>query len=117
MASGIEELGRFRPYLQCLARLTWNRRIQPKLDPSDIVQQTLLRAHQSQSQFRGQTDEEAAAWLRQILANVWAEQVRYFHRDKRDIASQHSVEAALAESSRRLAGCYTSEEQPAQQVE
>lgn len=117
MQPGISDLGRFRPYLQFLARLTWDRRLQPKLDPSDIVQQTLLKAHQGQSEFRGQTDPEVAAWLRQILANVLAEQQRYFHREKRQIGDEQSLASALAESSRRLVGWDASELGPDQRAE
>ena len=65
----VGRLAPFRPYLQMLARMAWDERIQSKLDPSDIVQQTLLQAQRSISQFRGASDGELAAWLRRILAN------------------------------------------------
>jgi RNA polymerase sigma-70 factor (ECF subfamily) len=40
------------------------------VDASDIVQQTLLKAWQGESQFNGETQEERLAWLRTILKNT-----------------------------------------------
>ena len=41
-----------------LARLQVNPRLRGRLDPSEIVQQTLPIAHEEQGQFRGRTDAE-----------------------------------------------------------
>jgi RNA polymerase sigma-70 factor (ECF subfamily) len=62
-------LEHFRSYLHLLARLQLDPWLRGKLDSSDVVQQTLLKAHANIGQFQGQTEEELAAWLRQILAN------------------------------------------------
>ena len=53
-----------------LARLRIDPRLRARLDPSDIVQQTLLIAHEKRTQFRGRSDAELAAWLRSILVRV-----------------------------------------------
>ena len=63
----VGELARFRPYLLMLARLQFDEMLQAKLSASDVVQQTLLEAHQCRAEFRGRNDQEHAAWLRQIL--------------------------------------------------
>jgi RNA polymerase sigma-70 factor (ECF subfamily) len=104
MGTGVdpERLERFRPYLQLLARMTWDRRLQPRLDASDLVQQTLLRAQQAREQFRGTTDAELAAWLRKILARELAHATRDHGRGKRDPGRECSLEQLIEESSRRL---------------
>jgi RNA polymerase sigma-70 factor (ECF subfamily) len=69
-------LERFRAYLHLLARLQMDPRLQGKLDPSDLVQQTLLQALQALDKFRGRSDAELAVWLRQILAHQLANAAR-----------------------------------------
>ena len=68
----------FRNYLRLLARTGVDASLQGKADPSDVVQEVLLKAHQGFDQFRGQTEAELAGWLRQILANTLADLVRHY---------------------------------------
>jgi RNA polymerase sigma-70 factor (ECF subfamily) len=95
-------LERFRQYLSLLARAQLGAAYRGKLDASDIVQQTLLDAHEKLSQFKGSTTAEMAAWLRQILARNLADVHRDFGRDKRDIARERSLNVELDQSSVRL---------------
>src|SRR4051812_20595086 len=92
MTAEADGLERWRAYLQLLARLHLDPRLAGKLDPSDVVQQTLLQAHQARAQFRGTTDGERAAWLRQILANNLAGAARAFARPGRDAARERSLD-------------------------
>jgi RNA polymerase sigma-70 factor (ECF subfamily) len=96
------QLERFASYLRLLARLHLDARLRGKLDASDLAQQSLLAAYRSLDQFRGRTDAELAAWLRQILAHQLAHAVRDLGRAKRDIRRERSLEAALGDSSARL---------------
>src|ERR1700676_1175943 len=95
-ACGLE---RYRAYLQLLARVQIDRRIQAKVDASDIVQQTLVEAIRGWNQFRGRSDAERAAWLRQILAHNLANAFRDLGRAKRDVRREQSIDAALEQSS------------------
>jgi RNA polymerase sigma-70 factor (ECF subfamily) len=97
-----QALERCRPYLRLLAQLNGTPRLAAKLDASDLVQQTLLQAYQCRAQYRGQTDEEFRAWLRQILTRNLLHAARNFGRAKRDVAQEQSLEAAMEGSSVRV---------------
>ena len=95
-------LGRFRAYLRLLAGLQLGPRLRGKVDASDLVQQTLLEAHQKRQQFRGSSEEGRLAWLRCILAHNLADILRAFAQEKRDVKRERSLEADLARSSLHL---------------
>ena len=92
----------FRSYLNLLARMQLDRRLQSKLDSSDIVQQTMLQAHRARENFRGSSDKQLAAWLRQILARNVYHATRDFQRDKRDVRNERSIENAMDNSAARV---------------
>lgn len=111
-------LERYRSYLVLLARLHLAPRLRGKLDASDIVQQTLLEAHQAVGQFRGRSAGEQAAWLRQILARNLANAARDFGRAKRDVTREQALRAGLDESASRLEGWLIAEQpSPSQRLE
>jgi RNA polymerase sigma-70 factor, ECF subfamily len=90
----------YRDYLHLLARIQFPSRLRGQFDPSDIVQQTLLKAHEKHDQFRGETDQELRAWLRTILARILADVSRVNRRRGGDAV--RSIEAELDQSSARL---------------
>jgi RNA polymerase sigma-70 factor (ECF subfamily) len=94
-----QRLDRYREYLRVLARLQFDGRLQAKLDPSDVVQQTLLKAQRNLDQYRGTSDGELAAWLRRILANTMTDAARHFGRE---VTGDLSIAQQLEESSARL---------------
>jgi RNA polymerase sigma-70 factor (ECF subfamily) len=109
-----QDLESYRDYLRLLARLQLDPRLRSKLDPSDVAQQTLIKANLNWGQFRGQSQGELVAWLRRILANTLADGLRQFHQE---IAHEQSLEQAVHESSARLAAWLASnQESPSQQA-
>jgi len=92
----------FRSYLRLLARLQLPKKLAPKLDASDVVQLTLVQAYRALDGFRGRTQGEMAAWLRQILARNLAHAARDHGRQKRDAGREVSIAAAVDQSSARL---------------
>ena len=111
-------LERFRDYLRLLAEMHVDRRLQAKFDASDLVQQTLLEAHRDLDKFRGKSDEELAAWLRQALVHNLANAVRDFARGKRDVRRERSLEASIGHSSCRLEAWLASgDSSPSQRAE
>jgi RNA polymerase sigma-70 factor, ECF subfamily len=109
-ATNAEALEPFRSYLEVLARLHLDARLRGKLDPADVVQQTLLRACAALPELRGNTPESLAAWLRKILARTLADTLKHYYRDRRDVDLERSLEADLDRSSSGMLGCLAAEQ-------
>lgn len=93
----------YRGYLTLLARTQIGRRLQSKIDPGDLVQETFLEAHRHFAQFRGKTEAEFVGWLRQILAGRLAKLVRrYLGTQARDVRLERELVVQLDQSSRLL---------------
>jgi RNA polymerase sigma-70 factor (ECF subfamily) len=93
-----------RNYLQLVARLQMghNGHLRGKVEPSDVVQETIIEAQQNLAQFRGLTPNEFMAWLRKILATQLAQQVRRYKTLKRDPRLERTIHHELEQSSRAL---------------
>jgi RNA polymerase sigma-70 factor (ECF subfamily) len=94
----------FRSYLEVLARVHLDPRLRGKLDPADVVQQALLRAHAAWPELRNPQQPVIAAWLRRILARSLADVAKHYDRDRRAVDLERSLEADLDRSASGLAG-------------
>jgi RNA polymerase sigma-70 factor (ECF subfamily) len=89
-------LEHYQPYLYLLAQRRLSPRIRTRVDPSDIVQQTLFEAQRDLSAFRGDAAEELSAWLRRILQhNVQQSVERHWQTKKRSLQQERSLNEPL----------------------
>jgi RNA polymerase sigma-70 factor, ECF subfamily len=106
-------LQQYRNYLMVLASTQLENRLQPRVSPSDVVQETMLRAHKNFAQFRGGTEAELLGWLRQILVNNLAKFVeQHMLAARRDVRREVSIERlgkALEQSTIQLAALLPAE--------
>jgi RNA polymerase sigma-70 factor (ECF subfamily) len=72
------------------------------MDSSDLVQETLLRAHQHREQFHGSSEGERIRWLQRILQRVARDRFAEESAQKRDFRREGSLDDLLAKSSARL---------------
>jgi RNA polymerase sigma-70 factor (ECF subfamily) len=111
--AGEKPVEAYRDYLHLLARLQLDPRLRGKLDPSDVVQQTLVKAHQGQEQFRGTSAGEQMAWLRRILANTLIDAARKYQRE---LAFEQGLDHSLDHSSVRLEAWLAAEQSSPSEV-
>lgn len=95
----------FRPYLAVLASTQMQkenlaRPLLARIDPEDIVQETLLKAWEHRSQFKGASRGEFLAWLRTMLSNVLMDHLRALLSGKRNVMLE--VRLDLDQTSRNL---------------
>lgn len=90
----------YREYLRLLAGVQIGPELRGRVDPSDVVQQTLLAAHRHRHAFRGASVAEFKGWLRAILANGLALELRKLGRHEDRLGTR--LEAELEASSLRL---------------
>jgi RNA polymerase sigma-70 factor (ECF subfamily) len=89
----------YRNYLRLVARALIGQALRVRLDASDLVQETFLKAAREFSHFLGSTEPELTAWLRQILVRTLANQAKHHRCQRRDFQRQESLEAMLDRSS------------------
>jgi RNA polymerase sigma-70 factor (ECF subfamily) len=98
-----ELLEAHRNYVMVLARIQLGRRLQGKVDASDLVQDVHVEAYRAFERFAGDTRATFLAWLRQILAGQLAHLVRrYCGTQARDVRLEQTLERELADSSQML---------------
>jgi RNA polymerase sigma-70 factor (ECF subfamily) len=108
----------YRAYLMILARVQIGRRLQSKVDASDLVQEAFLGAYRDFRQFRGTTEKEFLAWLRQILASLLSNVVRHYQgTQRRDVRLERQLALELEQSSQALDGALVApQSSPSQQA-
>lgn len=83
----------FRPYLLAIANQELDSELQAKGGASDLVQETFLEVQRGIGDFRGSSERELLAWLRQILLHNLANFSRQYQVvAKRQIAHELSLD-------------------------
>ncbi|QDS88565.1 ECF RNA polymerase sigma-E factor [Rosistilla ulvae] len=100
-------LASYSGYLNVLSRMHLDRRIQHRVSPSDVVQETLLEVHRDFPNFRGERIEEFTGWLRRVLVhNIAAAVETHLVAAKRSVRAEQvleSLSASVDQSHQRLA--------------
>lgn len=92
-------LASYQNYLRLLAKIEIGRRLQGKVDASDVVQETFLEAHRHFPSFQGHATGQFTKWLRTILASTLANTVRrYLGTQARDLRLEQELAADLDQS-------------------
>jgi RNA polymerase sigma-70 factor (ECF subfamily) len=81
-----------RQYLLLVANQQLPPDLRPKVAPSDLVQETFLKAQGNFGRFQGATKEELLAWLRRILLNHLANTARHFQTSGRRLGREVALE-------------------------
>src|SRR6476469_3368224 len=108
---GEEQLGKlltlYRNYLTILATTQLDARLRRRISPSDLVQEAMLGAYRDFTKFRGNSERELLAWLRQILINclhhAYEAHIQAGRRDIRRDVTLDDMNRALDRSVVRLA--------------
>ncbi len=103
MNEPLDWLKNLHPLLRVEARmLRLDPRLRKRFDSSDLANETMLKAQQNIADFRGTTPAEMWRWAQQILHNQLRDLIEHERAQKRDVAREQSLNAAMAESSARL---------------
>lgn len=86
-------LALYTNYLKLLVSTQLDQRLQPRVSPSDIVQESFFEAHRDFGEFRGQSVGEFVVWLRRIVVNNILRVVeQHVMAEKRDVRREVSLE-------------------------
>jgi RNA polymerase sigma-70 factor (subfamily 1) len=95
-------LDELRKYLHVVAQALINPRWEPRFDASDVVQETMVKAYEDASKFRGSTRSQLEAWLRAILTHTLINMTNKACAKNRDVRKEHPLTALVEETSARF---------------
>lgn len=86
----------YQNYLTILASAQLDKRLHRRVSPSDLVQETMLAAHRDFPQFRGRSEPEFLAWLRQVFLSCLRHSIdEHVRAKKRDIRCEISIDQTI----------------------
>jgi RNA polymerase sigma-70 factor (ECF subfamily) len=114
LANSLEQ---YRNYLNVMAKLQIDPRLHGKIDVSGVVQQTLLEAYQALGRSKLPSVNQQAGWLRRILTNNLADEMRKLTTEKRSVGREVPLDAVTGSSSRIQAWQAVDQLSPSQHVQ
>jgi RNA polymerase sigma-70 factor (ECF subfamily) len=90
---------RYRPFLQTIATMKVGRALEQRVGASDIVQETEIEMVRGIQGFRGSTEPELSAWLKQMLRRNIADKVRDNRAGIRDLRREQNIDGGTASAS------------------
>ncbi|MEZ6095287.1 MAG: sigma-70 family RNA polymerase sigma factor [Pirellulaceae bacterium] len=88
-----------RPYLLLIANQHFDRELQGKIAPSDLVQSALFAAQKNLPQFRGESVEALRSWVKTILKNNLIDARRkYLQAAKRNSGKDIKLDSRLVQT-------------------
>ena len=82
-------MAQIKDYVDLMANRYFDKSLQQKVGPSDIVQQTLTQVVENFDKFRGKTSAEFRGWLKTIVVHEVGRVRRHFRTDKRDYGREN----------------------------
>lgn len=90
-------LAESRSYLHVLADARMEPWMRSKFDASDLIQQTMVEAHEGLDRFDGDGEAAWKAWLKKTLQHNVVDAARHYKEaDKRDVRRERSADASTA---------------------
>jgi RNA polymerase sigma-70 factor (ECF subfamily) len=106
--------------LVCLwaRQLHLNTRFQRRFGTSDVVQETMMKAHEKKDGLNDNTEPARIKWLHQIFRNQLADMISREKAQRRDLDLEQTLPEIKAESSARLERWLASDQSsPSKRVE
>ena len=88
-----ELLAEHAPRLERMVSLRMERGAHRALEPADVVQEALLDATRRFGEWCAQDRYPLRLWLRLLTAQALANAERHMHREKRNVAREHGLDA------------------------
>jgi RNA polymerase sigma-70 factor (ECF subfamily) len=80
----------YRPKLKAIAAGLLPEQLRSRVDDSDLVQETLLKAVAQADRIHAASREELEAWLRETLTNSVRDCIRFHRRQQRSVTREQS---------------------------
>jgi RNA polymerase sigma-70 factor (ECF subfamily) len=79
----------YRPSLKAIAASLLPEHLKSRVDDSDLVQETLLKAVAQADQIRATCPEQLEAWLKETLLNSVRDCIKFHGRQQRAVSREH----------------------------